>query len=458
MQNETAEFEYQARKTQTLQLVDSINKNSRMSPDIRDEELFTKLTNLLNHAKKSSWWNWYLTERQTRNNAQTNLVDLSNSLPVLSRGQVQDFGQWMQIWVAGSKLRDYGKVTTSGSTGKPVTVTKFLPSQQMEYNAIELTDFTWQNIDLDRSFLVFTSRATPKVNPSPYGEPQNYLGGKGKTFFRKIEETKISDIFKLIVDENIESALFSPKVLRYLIAEFDESETPVFPLRNILAFSDRVENSDRLLARDILGARILDRYSTSELGPLAIQCPNREHLHALQFNNYVEILNSDNQPCVRGEIGRVVVTALSSFAMPLIRYETGDTASWDEACDSEITLPVLRPEIVRLRESYLGSDGAIRNVLPDNASFSKLPGIKDYQLFIFRDRLALFLIGNLVFTEVEIEAIKLELIDVTGKSLPAEVFVFDQLDWMQGWKRRPVVIVDENYPTGQPVAHFRRYL
>ncbi|OKZ19030.1 MAG: hypothetical protein BHV77_12590 [Bacteroides sp. 43_108] len=45
-------------------------------------------------------------------------------------------------------------------------------------------------------------------------------------------------------------------------------------------------------------------------------------------NCFVEILKIDSdEPVEKGEIGRVVVTDFSNYAMPMIRYDVGDLAS-----------------------------------------------------------------------------------------------------------------------------------
>ena len=59
-------------------------------------------------------------------------------------------------------------------------------------------------------------------------------------------------------------------------------------------------------------------------------------------NLIVEVLDSDGYPAALGQEGRVVVTDLSSRPVPLIRYEIGDLASWQETpCGCGRTLPGL---------------------------------------------------------------------------------------------------------------------
>ena len=63
--------------------------------------------------------------------------------------------------------------------------------------------------------------------------------------------------------------------------------------------------------------RAVDMYSAHEVGYMALQCPNRHHYHVQSEGVLIEILDEHNNECIRGEIGRVVVTVLHNFAMPV---------------------------------------------------------------------------------------------------------------------------------------------
>ena len=64
-------------------------------------------------------------------------------------------------------------------------------------------------------------------------------------------------------------------------------------------------------------------------------------MHVSAENMIVEILNGDKS-CKTGERGEVVVTELKNYVMPLIRYRTGDYASFsDKPCECRRTLPVI---------------------------------------------------------------------------------------------------------------------
>ncbi len=80
----------------------------------------------------------------------------------------------------------------------------------------------------------------------------------------------------------------------------------------------------RDLLRQAFGARIIDIYASEEAGSvMAWECPECEGYHLCIDTVVVELLG-DGRPARPGEDAAVVVTNLSNFTMPLIRYDQGD--------------------------------------------------------------------------------------------------------------------------------------
>jgi phenylacetate-CoA ligase len=74
----------------------------------------------------------------------------------------------------------------------------------------------------------------------------------------------------------------------------------------------------------VFGCKVCDHYGSREVGPIAWQHDNGD-MYFPDFFSKVEVVNAAGRPCSPGERGRVLVTTLHNFAMPLIRYEVGDT-------------------------------------------------------------------------------------------------------------------------------------
>jgi len=71
-------------------------------------------------------------------------------------------------------------------------------------------------------------------------------------------------------------------------------------------------------------APIYNFYSASESKFIAIKTPEREHMRVLDDLNIVEVFDEQDQPVGPGKEGRVVITNLYNYTLPILRYELGD--------------------------------------------------------------------------------------------------------------------------------------
>jgi len=76
------------------------------------------------------------------------------------------------------------------------------------------------------------------------------------------------------------------------------------------------------------GCPVLDIYSMNEAGPIAVFDPDVGGHVLLQHTLYVEILDPLGRPVADGERGEVTLTGGFNFCLPLLRYRTGDYASF----------------------------------------------------------------------------------------------------------------------------------
>src|SRR5262249_28205670 len=73
------------------------------------------------------------------------------------------------------------------------------------------------------------------------------------------------------------------------------------------------------------------------------------HYHVQSEGIFVEVLDESGKPCQPGQIGRVVLTPLHNFAMPLLHYAIGDYAEVGKPCPCGRGLPVLSRVLGRVR-------------------------------------------------------------------------------------------------------------
>ena len=128
-------------------------------------------------------------------------------------------------------------------------------------------------------------------------------------------------------------------------------------LREIRTLSEAHNPELRAVCREAWGVPVTDIYSANEVGYIAFQCPEHEHFHIQSETLFVEVLNAQGEACQPGEIGRVVITTLHNYAMPLIRYEIMDYAEVGEACPCGRGLPVIKRVLGRQRNLITLPDG-----------------------------------------------------------------------------------------------------
>lgn len=134
-------------------------------------------------------------------------------------------------------------------------------------------------------------------------------------------------------------------------------------VRQVRTISEGLSEDTRRLCAEAFGVPLVDVYSAQEVGYVAMQCPfdpAKVTYHVAAESVVVEVLREDGSPCGPGESGRVVVTDLHNFAMPVIRYDIGDDAEVAEPCACGRGLPALARVVGRRRQMLRYRDGSTR--------------------------------------------------------------------------------------------------
>jgi phenylacetate-CoA ligase len=100
----------------------------------------------------------------------------------------------------------------------------------------------------------------------------------------------------------------------------------------VLTAGEPVMTGARHEIETALGCPCFDIVSNAELGMIACECPSHQGYHLQNELVRIELLDERNRPVKEGQWGRVVATPLYNFAMPLIRYDTGDWAKLKSPC------------------------------------------------------------------------------------------------------------------------------
>jgi phenylacetate-CoA ligase len=126
----------------------------------------------------------------------------------------------------------------------------------------------------------------------------------------------------------------------------------------------------------VFKAPVFNRYGTREVGDIACNCEKNQGLHIIPGIHYIEILDNRSKEAKPGETGEIVVTLLTNYTMPLIRYKIEDRGIFSKkVCSCGRGLPLLEKVEGRIRSMLRNKEG---NVI-DSGVFIRL--------FFFRDHI-----------------------------------------------------------------------
>ena len=271
------------------------------------------LENILQHATRTAPFYFQFKNFQS-------LLDF----PVINKSTIMNNAS---LFFSNSfQKKELHKVSTSGSTGAPLTVWKDKEKRwRHQAENIYFNELAGSNL----GSRIYYLKAWSELNKKSY-------------LSNKINNVIMLNASDYLSDKNLEkllNQLASDKLPKTLLA-FSSSldvlsryvqylkQDNIFNVTSIIPHGDAMPAGAIEILKIFFNCPVITRYTNLENGFLAQQCGDKSgeyHINTASF--FVEVLDADkDEPAMNNEIGRIVVTDLFNFGMPLIRYDTGDMA------------------------------------------------------------------------------------------------------------------------------------
>ena len=273
---------------------------------------------------------------------------------------------------------------SSGSSGTPI-VTWRTEWTQLLWDAVTLREHLWHRRDLSGT-LVAIRHFPPGVADYPAGRKGARWGRASGSVF----ETGPTDALTVVTDIDRQVDWLRHRSPDYLLSYPSNVEALLrrcartglrFPrLRQVMTVSEIVRPDLRDLVRRHWGVEIKDVYSADETGYIALQHPADETYLVQADTVLVEVVDEAGHAVAPGEVGRVLVTTLHNYLMPLVRYELGDMAERGGPAPCGRGLPVLNRIIGRVRNVVTLPDGRRRWIVPGSHRYTEIGPVEQYQI------------------------------------------------------------------------------
>jgi phenylacetate-CoA ligase len=318
------------------------------------------VSKLLQHARQTT--DFYRHHFDFNLGSAHEIEDNWPSIPILTRAEAVANCERLNSRFVPPEAGATHRGTTSGSTGVP------FPYSRSEINGIAtqaLTERMWRWWKVDgRKSCARISFDRRRIAPPPDGAT---LSG-----WHRAHPQARYYVLSTAADVEMQIRWLAARKPAYLgsyssllkeIALTSKRTGIKLQFELLFSFGTVVDEETRELCRAVFGAEIADTYGAEEAGHFAAQCKQCGEYHVSAEATRLEILHADGSPAKAGEIGRVIVTSLYNYAMPLIRYEIGDLAEVGSVhARCRRGLPSLRRILGRYRNLFRFRDGKVASI------------------------------------------------------------------------------------------------
>lgn len=169
----------------------------------------------------------------------------------------------------------------------------------------------------------------------------------------------------------------------YLFAKYlDENQIQDLRPIGIVATSMMLLDHERALIEKVFRCKVSNRYGCEEVGLIGVECERHEGMHINSPHIILECLDEHNKPVAPGQSGKLVITDLNNYGMPLIRYRVEDVGVIsNRKCTCGRTTPLLERLEGRIADFLKKPDGGhVAGVSLVERTLTKVPGVEQMQL------------------------------------------------------------------------------
>ncbi|MCM3610391.1 hypothetical protein M4S82_03945 [Planococcus sp. MERTA32b] len=322
-------------------------------------------------------------------------------------------------------------ITTSGSTGNPVG---FYVDEDSTMKEWAYTLYLWKRVG--------------------YRPDSSRLLLRGKTFWAQKNKSKnwqydalrrelSCNIFDLNND-NLEDYCkaiekYKPEFIHgymsatVILCKYIESRPNKLKhqFKAVLAVSENVLDNQREYVEKILNTRVFSFYGHSERLVIAGECEYSTEYHIEPLYGYAEIIDEDGNSINDGSVGELVTTGFCNKGMPMLRYRTGDLASWSNKDDCKCGRPHLRLAKVHGRwkqDVLINSDNAPVSLTAINMHSDVFDKVIRYQfLQEVKGEVVMKILANRDFTNEDYSVILKELDEKTKGKIKYRIDLVDNI-------------------------------
>ncbi|MBD3202968.1 hypothetical protein GF327_01630 [Candidatus Woesearchaeota archaeon] len=414
-------------------------EKSQWLPKKQIEEIQkNRIQTLVKHAYKHVPYYRKLFDKNNINYKDIRLKKDLLKIPVLTKEDIQ---QNLEKLKANNYKKNMLWVNrTGGSTGTPLIFNRDKTTHEFT-RAVDRRFRRWAYDDIGtKRFQIWASLYDIKKSKRIKSRIHEYLINHRLINTFDINKQKISEDIKKIIQ-------FRPKVIHgyassvYFYSQYIKKHNIEIPeIKSVITASETLFPHQRKLIEEVFGCEVFEEYGSREMSLIAHECKAHDGLHIASEKYIVEVIRNENH-VKNNEKGKVIITNLVNFAMPFIRYEIGDIAIYsDKKCDCGRNLDKIKSIEGRITDFLIGENNKLVSGTPMSVPFSKLEGVKEYQIVQKELRsIDIYIVKSIYYSQKTKKKINKIMETYIGKGINYNIRAVKKINKSKSGKKRAVI-------------------
>jgi phenylacetate-CoA ligase len=211
------------------------------------------------------------------------------------------------------------------------------------------------------------------------------------------------------------------------------------PLLGVLTTAENLFPHMRRNIESVFRCKVFNAYGLNDGGVSAFECGEHIGLHIDTERSIMEVVDDYGQAIEQGE-GQIVATSLFNYAMPFIRYNTGDEGVLlDETCPCGRGYPLLKKVLGRQQEILVTPEGKHIHGEYISHIFWGISHIREFQVVQKKiDQLTFYIVPEDGFDEKSLDYIR-SVISSRSKGWNLDFRFVDKIDRTRGGKYKFII-------------------
>ncbi|MEW9625413.1 phenylacetate--CoA ligase family protein [Rhodanobacter geophilus] len=428
-------YETGLRRRRTLAWLADYERDQWLAPDQVRALQWERLQRLLRHCEQHVPWYRRRWRELGVTAADIRSLDDYARLPVLGKDEIR--AHFDEFKADGWHDRLLYKAT-GGSTGQPMRFGYTRESNERR-TAVMWRGYDWAGARMGRRTLFVWGGAVGQPRPLQQLKERLYHAAFARRMLNSFHMTdaNLGEYADAIDAYRPEVIVGYVGPLVRLAQWLLDNRRKVAQPASVLGAAEALHDFQRELIERAFGCPAYNTYGCREVMLIASECGQRHGLHVNADHLVVELHGA----ATTGASGEVLLTDLSNYGMPLLRYANGDLATAGaETCPCGRGLPLLAHVDGRKLDAIRTPDG---HLLPGEFfphMLKDVPGLRRFQLVQRRlDRLELALVCDERFDDASMAYIRRELAKVVGDSVALDCRIVDDIPLTPSGKLRVTV-------------------